>query len=119
MFSEKTVRPGVRREVVGALQGAYQVSKRRACSATGFGRSSHRYRSRRASPLAAAQAGKDNPNAGGTNAKNMHRALDASLKQRGTDYIDPYRMHIWDGVTPVDEIVHTPGNLVRAGKIRY
>ena len=41
------VRPGVRREVVGVLQGAYQVSERRACSAMGFGRSSQRYRSRR------------------------------------------------------------------------
>ena len=41
------VRPGVRREVVGVLRGAYQVSERRACAAMGFGRSSHRYRSRR------------------------------------------------------------------------
>ncbi len=41
------VRPGVRREVVGVLQGAYQVSERRACSAMGFGRSSQRYWSRR------------------------------------------------------------------------
>ena len=41
------VRPGVRREVVGVLQGAYQVSERRACFAMGFGRSSQRYRSRR------------------------------------------------------------------------
>ena len=47
MFSEKTVRPGVRREVVGVLQGAHQVSERRACSAMGFGRSSQRYRSQR------------------------------------------------------------------------
>ncbi len=72
-----------------------------------------------ASPLAAAQAGKGNPNAGGAGAKNIHRALDASLKRLGTDYIDLYWMHIWDGVTPVEEIVHTLGNLVRAGKIRY
>ena len=28
-------------------------------------------------------------------------------------------MHIWDGVTPVEEIVQTLGNLVSAGKIRY
>jgi aryl-alcohol dehydrogenase-like predicted oxidoreductase len=28
-------------------------------------------------------------------------------------------MHIWDGVTPVEEIVQTLGDLVRAGKIRY
>jgi aryl-alcohol dehydrogenase-like predicted oxidoreductase len=26
---------------------------------------------------------------------------------------------IWDGVTPVEEIVQTLGDLVRAGKIRY
>ncbi len=72
-----------------------------------------------ASPLAAAQAGKGNPNAGGAGAKNIHRALDASLKRLGTDYIDLYWMHIWDGVTPVDEIVQTLGDLVRVGKIRY
>lgn len=28
-------------------------------------------------------------------------------------------MHVWDGVTPVEEIVQTLGDLVRAGKIRY
>lgn len=28
-------------------------------------------------------------------------------------------MHIWDGVTPVEEIVETLCDLVRAGKIRY
>lgn len=72
-----------------------------------------------ASPLSAAQAGGGNPNAGGAGAKNIHRALDASLKRLGTDYIDLYWMHIWDGVTPVEEIVQTLGDLVRAGKIRY
>ncbi|KQM81115.1 aldo/keto reductase [Sphingomonas sp. Leaf23] len=72
-----------------------------------------------ASPLAAAQAGRGNPNAGGAGAKNIHRALDASLRRLGTEYIDLYWMHIWDGVTPVEEIVQTLGNLVRAGKIRY
>ena len=72
-----------------------------------------------ASPLAATQAGGGNPNAGGTGAKNIHRALEASLKRLGTDYIDLYWMHIWDGVTPVEEIVQTLGDLVRSGKIRY
>ena len=72
-----------------------------------------------ANPLAATQAGGGNPNAGGAGAKNIHRALDASLKRLGTDYIDLYWMHIWDGVTPVEEIVQTLGDLVRAGKIRY
>jgi aryl-alcohol dehydrogenase-like predicted oxidoreductase len=72
-----------------------------------------------ASPLTAAQAGGGDPNAGGVGAKNVHRALDASLKRLGTDYIDLYWMHIWDGVTPAEEIVQTLGDLVRAGKIRY
>ena len=72
-----------------------------------------------ASPLTATQAGGGNPNAGGAGAKNIHRALDASLRRLGTDYIDLYWMHIWDGATPVEEIVQTLGDLVRAGKIRY
>ncbi len=72
-----------------------------------------------ASPLAAHTARPGNPNAGGAGAKNIHRALDASLRRLGTDYIDLYWMHIWDGVTPVAEIVQTLGDLVRAGKIRY
>lgn len=72
-----------------------------------------------ASPLTTSQAGGGNPNAGGAGAKNIHRALDASLQRLGTDYIDLYWMHIWDGVTPVEEIVQTLGDLVRAGKIRY
>ncbi len=72
-----------------------------------------------ASPLTANHAGGGHPNAGGAGAKNIHRALHASLKRLGTDYVDLYWMHIWDGVTPVEEIVQTLGDLVRAGKIRY
>jgi aryl-alcohol dehydrogenase-like predicted oxidoreductase len=72
-----------------------------------------------ASPLTATQAGGGNPNAGGVGAKNIHRALDASLRRLATDYVDLYWMHIWDGVTPAEEIVQTLGDLVRAGKIRY
>ncbi len=60
-----------------------------------------------------------NPNAGGNGAKNIHRALEGSLRRLGTDYIDLYWMHIWDGVTPVHEILQTLGDLVRSGKIRY
>ena len=40
------VKPVVRREVAGHLQKAYGISERRACSATGFQRSSQRYRER-------------------------------------------------------------------------
>ncbi len=40
------VRPVVCREVAGHLQMAYDISERRACQATGFGRSSQHYRKR-------------------------------------------------------------------------
>ncbi|GJE18818.1 hypothetical protein AIGOOFII_3551 [Methylobacterium marchantiae] len=40
------MRPAARREVAGHLQVAYGISERRACLATGFGRSSQRYRKR-------------------------------------------------------------------------
>lgn len=72
-----------------------------------------------ASPLSNNQASRGNPHAGGAGAKNIYRAIDASLSRLGTDYVDLYWMHIWDGVTPVEEIVQTLGDLVRSGKIRY
>jgi aryl-alcohol dehydrogenase-like predicted oxidoreductase len=73
-----------------------------------------------ASPLANNESAQfRNPNAGGSGAKNIHRALDASLKRLQTDYIDLYWMHVYDGITPIEEILHTLGSLVTAGKIRY
>lgn len=71
------------------------------------------------SPLTGTTGGGGNPHAGGAGSKNIHRALDGSLKRLGTDHIDLYWMHIWDGVTPVEEIVQTLGDLVRVGKIRH
>ena len=40
------MRPAARREVAGHLRSAYDVGERRACRATGFHRSSQRYRAR-------------------------------------------------------------------------
>ncbi len=60
-----------------------------------------------------------NPNGGGNGRKNIHRALEASLKRLGTDYVDLYWLHAWDAATPVEEVVQSLGDLVRAGKIRY
>ena len=40
------MRPAVRREIVRHLQTVYDVGERRACKATGFHRSSQRYKSR-------------------------------------------------------------------------
>ena len=60
-----------------------------------------------------------NPNFGGNGAKNMLRAVDGSLRRLGTDYIDLYWLHIWDTLTPVEEVLRTFGGLVASGKIRY
>ena len=56
---------------------------------------------------------------GGSSRKNLNRAIEGSLRRLGTDYIDLYWMHVWDGVTPAEEIVGAMSDLVRAGKIRY
>jgi len=58
-------------------------------------------------------------NAGGNQRKNMVQAVEASLKRLGTDYIDLYWLHIWDQITPVDEVMRAFDDLVRAGKILY
>ena len=60
-----------------------------------------------------------NPNAGGNGRKNIYRSVDDSLRRLQTDYIDLYWMHAWDTVTPVEEVVSTLSDLIRAGKIRY
>ncbi len=60
-----------------------------------------------------------NPNAGGNGRKNIYRALEGSLRRLKMDYVDMYWMHVWDTVTPVEEVVHTLSDLVRNGKIRY
>ncbi|MCK9505488.1 MAG: aldo/keto reductase [Porticoccaceae bacterium] len=60
-----------------------------------------------------------NPNSGGNGRKNIMRAVDASLIRLKTDYIDLYLLHNWDKITPVEEVMRTFEDLVRAGKIRY
>ncbi|MEU4192058.1 aldo/keto reductase [Kribbella sp. NPDC026611] len=59
------------------------------------------------------------PNAGGNSRKHLIRALDASLRRLGTDYVDLFLLHTWDRITPVDEVLRTFDDLTRAGKIRY
>ena len=58
-------------------------------------------------------------NAGGNQRKNMVQAVEQSLKRLGTDYIDLYWLHIWDGLTPAEEVMRAFDDLVRAGKILY
>jgi aryl-alcohol dehydrogenase-like predicted oxidoreductase len=58
-----------------------------------------------------------NPNAGGNGRKNIHRALEGSLRRLQTDYLDLYWLHAWDSATPVEEVVASLNDLVRQGKI--
>lgn len=60
-----------------------------------------------------------NPHAGGNGRKHIYAALESSLKRLKTDYIDLYWLHVYDMVTPVEEVMQTLGDLVRAGRIRY
>ncbi len=57
--------------------------------------------------------------AGGNGAKHLHAALAGSLKRLRTDYVDLFWIHVWDSVTPAEELLETMTALVRAGKIRY
>jgi aryl-alcohol dehydrogenase-like predicted oxidoreductase len=65
-----------------------------------------------------AAPGKD-PNAAGNHRKNMVQSVEASLKRLQTDYIDLYWVHIWDQITPVEEVMRALDDLVRQGKVLY
>ncbi|MCX7863640.1 MAG: aldo/keto reductase [Novosphingobium sp.] len=60
-----------------------------------------------------------NPNACGNHRKNMVLSVEASLRRLQTDYIDLLYLHMWDFRTPVDEILRSFDDLVRAGKVLY
>lgn len=61
----------------------------------------------------------NDPNAGGNQRKNMFQAIDASLQRLRTDYIDLYWMHIWDKITPPEEVMRGFDDLQRMGKILH
>ncbi|HEX4795552.1 MAG TPA: aldo/keto reductase [Humisphaera sp.] len=65
-----------------------------------------------------APSGND-PNVGGNQRKNMMQACEASLRRLKTDYIDLYWLHIWDQITPLEEVMRGFDDLVRQGKILY
>lgn len=61
----------------------------------------------------------DGPNDVGSSRQHLTRAIEASLRRLGTDYIDVYQLHGYDALTPVEEVLQTLNEFVRAGKIRY
>jgi len=59
------------------------------------------------------------PNAMGNHRKSLVQSLDQSLRRLQTDYVDLLWVHVWDFVTPVEEIMRALDDQVRAGKVLY
>jgi aryl-alcohol dehydrogenase-like predicted oxidoreductase len=59
------------------------------------------------------------PNDAGLSRYHLIRACEASLSRLGTDHLDLYQVHEWDGQTPLEETLATLDELVAAGKVRY
>lgn len=51
---------------------------------------------------------------GGNHRKNLIRSLEGSLRRLGTDRVDLFWLHMWDGMTPVEEVLRTMDDMVRA-----
>jgi aryl-alcohol dehydrogenase-like predicted oxidoreductase len=61
----------------------------------------------------------DGPNDRGLSRGHIISGCEASLRRLGTEWIDLYQVHSWDGQTPLDETLSALDYLVRSGKIRY
>jgi aryl-alcohol dehydrogenase-like predicted oxidoreductase len=61
----------------------------------------------------------EGPNDAGLSRHHIIRACEASLRRMGTDYIDLYQVHEWDGHTPLEETLDALDHLVHTGKVRY
>lgn len=76
-------------------------------------------RERRHQAVLATKVGRATPLGEGLSRRYIIRALEASLRRLGTDYIDLYQVHRFDPETPLEETLSTLDDLVRQGKIRY
>jgi aryl-alcohol dehydrogenase-like predicted oxidoreductase len=61
----------------------------------------------------------DDPNASGSHRKNLVQSVNASLNRLNTSYIDLLWVHLWDSMTPVEELMRSLDDLVRSEKILY
>lgn len=59
------------------------------------------------------------PNSGGNHRKSMMASVEESLRRLKSDYIDLLYVHLWDDLTPVEEILRGLDDLVRQGKVLY
>ena len=61
----------------------------------------------------------EGPNDAGASRHHIIRAAEASLRRLGTDWIDLYQIHEWDGQTPGEETLAALDSLVASGQVRY
>ncbi|WP_266158523.1 aldo/keto reductase [Dyella silvatica] len=61
----------------------------------------------------------EGPNDVGASRHHLIDGVDKALKRLGTDYIDLLQLHHFDAMTPVESVMSTLDDLVRAGKLRY
>lgn len=59
------------------------------------------------------------PNGSGASRAHLLPEVEGSLKRLGTDRLDVFWIHGWDGVTPIEETLDVMTTLVRSGKVRY
>jgi aryl-alcohol dehydrogenase-like predicted oxidoreductase len=64
------------------------------------------------------RAGGD-PNDVGASRHHLITSVERALKRLDTDYIDLLQLHHFDAMTPVEQVMSTLDDLVRAGKVRY
>jgi aryl-alcohol dehydrogenase-like predicted oxidoreductase len=61
----------------------------------------------------------DGPNDAGLSRQHLIAECEASLRRLGTDHIDLFQVHEWDGQTPLEETLQALDTLMQSGKVRY
>jgi aryl-alcohol dehydrogenase-like predicted oxidoreductase len=61
----------------------------------------------------------EGPNDVGASRHHLLAGVDRALRRLQTDYIDLLQLHHFDAMTPVESVMATLDDLVRAGKVRY
>ena len=61
----------------------------------------------------------DGPNDIGASRHHLIAGVERALRRLRTDYIDLLQLHHFDARTPVEDVMSTLDDLVRAGKVRY
>ena len=56
---------------------------------------------------------------GVTGRQHIERMINKSLQNLGMDYVDLYIYHMWDWLTPIEDILDGLNRVVKAGKARY